>query len=174
MTERVRWWWGTSPVMSEVREQSNKDVAIRRGEGAQRKRCRDPRCSPRGIPACRGTFGGRRKAVRVWKRPCRATSPGWILERGPPAWHSQGRSASPSKGSATVAFPEPRGEARAPRPKERAQWTCFHTASPQPVVATREESGVLGFPSRRGLTPRGRQRPRESFFNASRGPSPLP
>ena len=31
---------------------------------AQRKRCRDPRCSPRGNPACRGTFGGRRKAVR--------------------------------------------------------------------------------------------------------------
>ena len=25
---------------------------------------RDPRCSPRGNPACRGTFGGRRKAVR--------------------------------------------------------------------------------------------------------------
>ena len=24
----------------------------------------DPRCSPRGNPACRGTFGGRRKAVR--------------------------------------------------------------------------------------------------------------
>ena len=39
-------------------------VAIRRGEGAQRKRCRDPRCSPRGNPACRGTFGGRRKPVR--------------------------------------------------------------------------------------------------------------
>ena len=39
-------------------------VAIRRGEGAQRKRCLDPRCSPRGNPACRGTFGGRRKAVR--------------------------------------------------------------------------------------------------------------
>ena len=39
-------------------------VAIRRGEGAQRKRCRVPRCSPRGNPACRGTFGGRRKAVR--------------------------------------------------------------------------------------------------------------
>ena len=32
-------------------------AAIRRGEGAQRKRCRDPRCSPRGNPACRGTFG---------------------------------------------------------------------------------------------------------------------
>ena len=26
--------------------------------------CRDARCSPRGTPACRGTFGGRRKAVR--------------------------------------------------------------------------------------------------------------
>ena len=33
-------------------------VAIRRGEGAQRKRCRNSRCSPRGNPACRGTFGG--------------------------------------------------------------------------------------------------------------------
>ena len=41
------------------------DVAIRRGEGNQRKRCRDPRCSPRGTPACRGTLGGRRKAVRA-------------------------------------------------------------------------------------------------------------
>ena len=39
-------------------------VAIRRGEGAQRKRCRDTRCCPRGNPACRGTFGGRRKALR--------------------------------------------------------------------------------------------------------------
>ena len=39
-------------------------VAIRSGDRAQRKRCRDPRCSPRGNPACRGTFGGRRKAVR--------------------------------------------------------------------------------------------------------------
>ena len=35
-----------------------------RGEGAQRKRCRDPRCSPQGTPSCRVTFGGRRKAVR--------------------------------------------------------------------------------------------------------------
>ena len=35
-----------------------------RGEGAQKKRSRDPRCSPRGNPACRRTFGGRRKAVR--------------------------------------------------------------------------------------------------------------
>ena len=26
--------------------------AIRRGEGAQRMRCRDPQCSPRGIPPC--------------------------------------------------------------------------------------------------------------------------
>ena len=40
-------------------------VAIRRGEGAQRKRLRDPRCSPRGNPACQGTFGGRMKAGRI-------------------------------------------------------------------------------------------------------------
>ena len=39
-------------------------VASRRGEGAQRKRCRDLRCSPRGNPVCRGTLGGRWKAVR--------------------------------------------------------------------------------------------------------------
>ena len=31
-------------------------VTIRRGEGAQMKWCLDPRCSPRGNPACRGTF----------------------------------------------------------------------------------------------------------------------
>ena len=37
-------------------------VAIRRGEGAQRKRCRDPRCSPRGNPACRGAFVPARQA----------------------------------------------------------------------------------------------------------------
>lgn len=70
----------------------------------------------------------------MWKRPCRAASPGPILERGPPAWHSQGLSASQSKGSATVAFPEPRGEAHAPRPEERAQRTCLHMAGPQPVL----------------------------------------
>ena len=45
-----------------ITEQEREYQEIRRGEGAQRKRCRDPRCSPRGNPACRGTFGGRRKA----------------------------------------------------------------------------------------------------------------
>ena len=35
-----------------------------KGEGAQMKGCRDPRCSPRGKPACRGTLGGRMKRVR--------------------------------------------------------------------------------------------------------------
>ena len=40
-------------------------VAIRRGEWAQMKRCRHPRCSTRGTPAYRGTFWGRMKAVRV-------------------------------------------------------------------------------------------------------------
>ena len=39
-------------------------VAIRRGEGAQMKQCRDPRCSPRGNPACQGLFGCRMKAGR--------------------------------------------------------------------------------------------------------------
>ena len=34
------------------------------GKIGQRKRCRDPRCSPRGNPASRGNFGGRTKAVR--------------------------------------------------------------------------------------------------------------
>ena len=32
-------------------------VAIRRGEGAQKKWCREPRCSPQMKPVCRGTFG---------------------------------------------------------------------------------------------------------------------
>ena len=40
-------------------------VAMKRGEGAQMKRCRDPRCSRRWNPACRGTFGGRMKAGRI-------------------------------------------------------------------------------------------------------------
>ena len=54
---------------------------IRRGEGAQRKRCRDPRCSPRGNPACRGTFGGRRKAVR--DRLALRSSPECVCLAGP-------------------------------------------------------------------------------------------
>ena len=32
-------------------------VAIRRGEGAQMRWCREPRCSPPVRPVCRGTFG---------------------------------------------------------------------------------------------------------------------
>ena len=32
-------------------------VAFRRGEGSQMKQCRDPRCSPRGNPACRAKLG---------------------------------------------------------------------------------------------------------------------
>ena len=39
-------------------------VTIRRGKGAQMKWCRDPRCSPRGNPACRGTFGGPQPEVK--------------------------------------------------------------------------------------------------------------
>ena len=39
-------------------------VVMRRGEGAQMKGCQDPRCSPRGNPACLGNFGGRMKGVR--------------------------------------------------------------------------------------------------------------
>ena len=39
-------------------------VAIRRGEGAQRTLCRDPQCSLRGKPVCRGNFGGHMKGVR--------------------------------------------------------------------------------------------------------------
>lgn len=104
-----------------------------RSEGGPGQGLLSPRSGSR-VGWGRGAGLGAACQGAVWKRPCRATSPGWILERGPPAWHSQGRSASPSKGSATVAFPEPRGEARAPRPKERAQWTCFHMASPQPVL----------------------------------------
>ena len=32
-------------------------VAIKRGEESQMKWCREPRCSPRGTSACRGTVG---------------------------------------------------------------------------------------------------------------------
>ena len=42
----------------------NSPVALRRGEMAQMKWCRDPRCSPRGNPACRVTLGGHTKGVR--------------------------------------------------------------------------------------------------------------
>ena len=45
---------GTS---SRQRRGIDSPVAIRRGEGAQMKWGRNPRCSPRGNPACRGTFG---------------------------------------------------------------------------------------------------------------------
>ena len=37
----------------------------------------------------------------------------------------------------------------------RTCWVAQGTLSALSRVATREESGVLGFPSRRGLTPRG-------------------
>ena len=48
-----------SPVVrpSRPRRGIASPVAIRRGEGAQRKRCRDRECSPRGNPAFLGTFG---------------------------------------------------------------------------------------------------------------------
>ena len=42
-------------------------------------------------------------------------------------------------------------------PNGRGGWTPLRPLRglQEPHVATREESGVLGFPSRRGLTPRG-------------------
>ena len=55
---------GRPGTPSRPRRGIDSPVAIRRGEGAQSKRCRDPRCSTRGNPACRGTFGGRMKGVR--------------------------------------------------------------------------------------------------------------
>ena len=39
-------------------------VAIRRGDGAQMKWCRDPLCSTRGNPAFQGTLGGRIKGAK--------------------------------------------------------------------------------------------------------------
>ena len=62
--QRLVWAPGRPGTPSRPRRGIASPVAIRRGEGAQMKRCRDPRCSPRGNPACRGTSGGRRKAVR--------------------------------------------------------------------------------------------------------------
>ena len=47
-------WWLEAPVSFTCRISVQSCAA-----------CRDPRCSPRGNPACRGTFGGRRKAVRA-------------------------------------------------------------------------------------------------------------
>ena len=42
---------------SSLRRGIDSPVVIRRGEGSQMKRCRDSRCSLRGNPGCRGTFG---------------------------------------------------------------------------------------------------------------------
>ena len=39
-------------------------VAIRWGEGAQMRWCREPRCSPPVRPVCRGTFWGRIKGAK--------------------------------------------------------------------------------------------------------------
>ena len=47
---------GKAENASRPRRGIDSPVAIRRGEGAQKKRCRDPWCSPRGNPACQGTF----------------------------------------------------------------------------------------------------------------------
>ena len=48
---------GRPGTPSRPRRGIDSPVAIRRGEEAQMKRCRDPRCSPRGNQASRGTFG---------------------------------------------------------------------------------------------------------------------
>ena len=49
--------------------QISSSLSYRRSQDGMRFRGRSPRlwtrCSPRGNPACRGTFGGRRKAVRA-------------------------------------------------------------------------------------------------------------
>ena len=55
---------GKAGEPSRQRRGIDSPVAIRRGEGAQMKWGQNPRCYPRGNPACRGTFGGRMKAVR--------------------------------------------------------------------------------------------------------------
>ena len=65
---------GRAGTPSRQRRGIDSPVAIRRGEGAQIKWCRDPRCSPRGNPACRGTVGGSQEGCQV---PFRAS--GWNL-----------------------------------------------------------------------------------------------
>ena len=54
---------------SRPRRGSASPVAIRRGEGAQRKRCRDPRCSPRGNPANCQSLPQAELFVRQRERP---------------------------------------------------------------------------------------------------------
>ena len=55
---------GKPGTPSRIRRGIDSPVVMRRGEGAQMKGCQDPRCSPRGKPACLGNFGGRMKGVR--------------------------------------------------------------------------------------------------------------
>ena len=55
---------GNAGDPSRQRRGIDSPVAIRRGEGAQMKWCRDPRCFPRGNSVCRGNSGGRMKGVR--------------------------------------------------------------------------------------------------------------
>ena len=51
--------WCAGNVGTPCRQSRRLDppVAIRRGEGAQMRWCREPRCSPPVRPVCRGTFG---------------------------------------------------------------------------------------------------------------------
>ena len=58
---RCPWKVGKAFQTKQVNRPYCRDQEGRRGS---RKQCRDPRCSPRGNPACLGTFGGLRKAVR--------------------------------------------------------------------------------------------------------------
>ena len=67
-------------------------VAIRRGEGAQRKRCRDPRCSPRGNPACRGTFAVASGAAPIPLVAMRKGSPRRLT-------HGEGRAENQRQGN---------------------------------------------------------------------------
>ena len=80
-----------------------------------------------------------------------------------------------------TSFPAWPGEqSRVLSPNGRGGWTSLRPLRglQEIRVATREESGVLGFPSRRGLTPRGwfpplgKMRPLPA--TASQGKSPVP
>ena len=140
-------------------------------------RARDPRCSPRGNPACRGTFGGRRNPMGAWAATARAPvgsdthsstrglRPPEQLER-PAGFPSSARGEA--KDSALLSS----RDAGLLEPPERPQGSTGSLASQRhpgkfPKVPGRRR-GTRGFPA----APR--QRPRESFFNASRLPRANP
>ena len=140
---------------------------IRRSERAQLKSCREPRCSPRVGPVCRETFG---VASRVPSTVLHFnTDLGLHLTRcrgQGPHLGMTGESRGFSQGAA--GFSSYDGEFRLPLVLAQGS-PIFHSSCEgelgltpfrplsglqETPVVTREESGVLCFPSSRARTPR--------------------